>query len=90
MTIDDFLARLGGVRARGPGRWTARCPAHDDRTPSLCVAEGERAILLRCWAGCKLQDICAALGVGVGDLFYARRGATPYGRRWKRRTTRSA
>ena len=36
------------------GRWSgskgmARCPAHDDRTPSLGVTLGRRAILFHCF-----------------------------------------
>jgi hypothetical protein len=71
VTVDALLARLDAVRARGTGRWTARCPAHDDRTPSLSVAEGDRGLLLRCHAGCTLDAITAALGVTTRDLFYA-------------------
>ncbi len=38
IAIDAILARLeGGHRARGPGKWTTACPAHDDREPSLSV-----------------------------------------------------
>lgn len=29
-----LLPRLERVRELGPDRWLARCPAHDDRTPS--------------------------------------------------------
>jgi len=46
------------------------CPAHDDRTPSLSVSRGERGILLNCFAGCRMEDVCAAFGVTVRDLFY--------------------
>jgi len=37
------------------------------------VTEGERGILLRCWAGCDLAAICAALGIRPADLFYDQR-----------------
>lgn len=50
--------------------WTARCPAHDDERPSLSVAEGaDGRCLLHCFAGCKLEDIVAALGLQMEDLF---------------------
>lgn len=70
MTLSELLPRLDAVRERGTGRWTARCPAHEDRTPSLSIAEGDRGLLIRCWAGCCLEEIVAALGINLRDLFY--------------------
>src|SRR3546814_20698423 len=44
----------------------ARCPAHDDRTPSLGVTLGRRAILFHCFAGCSQDQVLTALaGRGV-------------------------
>jgi len=68
MTAADFLQRLQGVRQTARG-WSALCPAHPDKTPSLAIKEGERGVLLRCWAGCTVEEICAALGLEVKDLF---------------------
>jgi hypothetical protein len=65
----DLLARLRGVRACGRDRWTARCPAHDDRRPSLSVAHVDGKWLLKCWANCDVADIVAALGLTMRDLF---------------------
>lgn len=48
----------------------ARCVAHDDRSPSLWVCEGERGVLLHCYAGCSLEEICQALGLPVKDMFF--------------------
>ncbi len=70
MTAEELLSRLDGVRARGGGRWTARCPAHADRVPSLSIAEGERGILIHCFAACRKEDVVAALGLTLADLFY--------------------
>jgi hypothetical protein len=70
MTVEDFLQRLEAVRRSGRG-FVSRCPAHKDRTPSLSVRDGERGVLVKCWAGCRLQDITAAVGLTVRDLFYA-------------------
>src|SRR5262249_33750367 len=33
MTADQILRLLSGVRSRGDRRWTALCPAHEDRVP---------------------------------------------------------
>src|SRR5262249_8240117 len=71
MTADQLLSRLDGVRERGRG-WVARCPAHDDRAPSLTICEGDRGLLLHCFALCPIEAICNAIGLGVPDLFYDR------------------
>lgn len=54
------------------GKGMCCCPAHDDRTPSLSVTLGRRAILFHCFAGCSNEDVIAALdrqGVRSRDLF---------------------
>lgn len=67
---DTLLPRLDRVRERGPGRWTARCPAHDDRTPSLSIRETEDSrVLIHCWTGCEAAAIVAAIGLELADLF---------------------
>ena len=72
MNINEILARLDAVRSRGTNRWQARCPAHEDRNPSLAIAEGERGLLVKCWAGCTLDEITRSLGLTVSELFYDR------------------
>lgn len=68
-SIDLVLSRLENVRRSGGG-WAARCPAHEDRHNSLAVhvAEDGRA-LLHCFAGCTCEEIVAATGLEVRDLF---------------------
>jgi hypothetical protein len=69
VTVADLLARLERVKKNGSG-WTARCPAHDDRNPSLSICEGEDGrILLKCHANCTVEVILAALGLEKADLF---------------------
>jgi hypothetical protein len=47
-----------------------RCPAHEDRTASLSLREGDDGrALLYCHAGCDVGDVCAALGLNLSDLF---------------------
>ena len=69
MTVDEFLDRVEHVRRSG-SRWTARCPAHEDRHASLSVGEGnDGRVLIRCHAGCAVDAIVAALGLELRDLF---------------------
>jgi len=67
--VDDFLNQLGAVRRSSRG-WSARCPAHNDRSPSLSVAVGERGLLVKCFAGCTIKEICVALDLNESDLFF--------------------
>ena len=69
MTIQAFLARLAGVCFRNSGRWSARCPSHQDKSPSLSVQEGDRGLLVKCFAGCTIEEVTAAVNLRVSDLF---------------------
>jgi hypothetical protein len=70
MNIQDFLALLKGVKQVGPDRWTALCPGHDDRSPSLSIREAsDGKVLIRCWSRCTAEDVVAALGLTMADLF---------------------
>jgi hypothetical protein len=64
-----LLAKLEGVRPAGPGRWYARCPAHDDKSPSLSVRETGDKVLLHCWTGCTADEVLAALGLAWSALY---------------------
>lgn len=57
------------------GQWSARCPAHEDRSPSLSFRQTEGQTLAHCHAGCDLRDVLAALDLGMADLFDEPRGA---------------
>lgn len=73
--IDLVLSKLEGVKRVSGGRFAkdgymARCPAHDDRTASLSLSEGEGGrVLLKCQAGCQTPDIVAAISMTMADLF---------------------
>ncbi|MGE4073720.1 MAG: CHC2 zinc finger domain-containing protein [Lysobacterales bacterium] len=68
-SIDLVLSRLDQVRQHGQG-YTARCPAHNDRSASLSVACGDDGrILMHCFAGCGIHDVVGAVGLTVSDLF---------------------
>jgi hypothetical protein len=55
--------------------------AHGDRHPSLHISEGrDGRVLLKCFAGCTIESICAAAGLTLSDLFTEQRipkGSTP-------------
>jgi hypothetical protein len=80
--MERFLARLDGVRNKSNGGFIARCPAHDDRSPSLSVDEGaEGKVLLKCWAGCDAKAVVHAVGLELEDLFPERQHHAPRSRR---------
>jgi putative DNA primase/helicase len=60
MTAEAVAKALGGRKAGAV--WMARCPAHDDRAPSLAIADAKNGkVLVRCHAGCDQRDVIAAL-----------------------------
>ena len=68
--MSALLDRLEGVRETGPSRWIAKCPSHDDSSPSLAIRElDDGRILLHDFAGCDVSDVLAALGMEMTDLF---------------------
>ena len=67
--IGDLLNKLEKVKG-SKGRWTACCPAHVDRSPSLAITETDDGrILLKCFAGCSAHQIVEAVGMDLTDLF---------------------
>lgn len=62
MIAERLLSRLDGVRQTGQNKWMARCPAHNDNTPSLSIAQGTSAdIVVHCHAGCSQDSVIKAL-----------------------------
>lgn len=67
--IQAVLGRAQDVR-EVVGGWQARCPAHDDDTPSLSITAGKDGrALLHCHANCDPADVVHALGLEWTDLF---------------------
>ena len=55
----DIVGALGGT-------WSGhvamcRCPAHADSDPSLSIRQGDRGILVTCFAGCSREDVLREL-----------------------------
>jgi hypothetical protein len=84
--VDRLLQGLEKVRHTGPATWTARCPAHEDKTPSLSVKEGDDGrVLLHCHGGCNVDEVVGALGLCLADLFPPRPAAPGGGHKPHRR-----
>ncbi len=65
MDAAAVAAKLQRSRRTADG-WVACCPAHDDRTPSLSVSDGNGRVLVKCHAGCSqdaVLDAIEALGI---------------------------
>lgn len=60
MTAAQVARALGGARRSGSG-WVAKCPSHDDRTPSLSLTERDGKLLVYCHAGCPQANVVDAL-----------------------------
>ena len=68
--IDRLRAGLDNVKGAGAGKWSARCPAHDDRANSLSLGTGDDGrALVHCHAGCDTAAIVGALGLTLAELF---------------------
>lgn len=59
MDAEGLAEALGGKRV-GTG-WSACCPAHDDRRPSLSIRDRGDKVLVYCHAGCPQHTVIAAL-----------------------------
>ena len=77
MTLYELLALLKDVKPGSGGNYLACCPAHDDKKQSLSVKEGDKGIVVKCYAGCGVRDICAKLGIEMKDLFFEKPKEAP-------------
>ena len=67
VNLEEVLRKLHSItmhtpQERKPGIWRTKCPAHDDREPSLDVEVRGGGIHFKCWAGCEEEKIMAMLG----------------------------
>ncbi|MEW6771236.1 MAG: DUF927 domain-containing protein [Bacillota bacterium] len=71
ITLDDILSRVREPKPDGKGSYMAFCPCHPDGTKqgpghprrSLRITPKDDKVLLYCFAGCRYEDIIAALGL---------------------------
>ena len=69
LTPDVLAKRLEGAKKKGKG-WMARCPAHDDKTPSLWIDPGYKATLVHCHTGCSTTEVLDAMGLRIEQLYH--------------------
>ena len=70
MRADNLIGKLERVRLTGSGRWSAKCPAHEDSSPSLSIREtDDQRVLFHCFAGCSVEEVLGAVGLTFDDLF---------------------
>jgi hypothetical protein len=62
MTAAHIAAALGHKRIKAHGsNYLVHCPCHHDREPSLSIRDGDRGLLVNCFAGCDARDVLNAL-----------------------------
>lgn len=77
MQLNELLQRLKSVKGSG-NQYTALCPSHKDNNPSLSISQDGNKILLKCHAGCSIENIVTAMGLEMKDLFIEERPAPNY------------
>lgn len=67
--LSDILPHLEEVKKVGK-RYTARCPVHKDKTPSLSLTEKDGVVLIHCF-GCQANgiEVTKKLRLSPGLLF---------------------
>ena len=64
------ILALPGIKSSGKNAWNAPCPAHKDKNPSFSIRiTPDGVVLMHCFAGCCIEDIAAAMGLKLEDLF---------------------
>lgn len=63
MSIAAHVAAcLAGTKVTRHGsNYLVRCPAHDDDIPSLSLRDGDKGLIVHCFAGCSPNDVYAAI-----------------------------
>lgn len=71
--LAEILDRLDKVRRSGD-KYTACCPVHGDKTPSMSIVEKEGKVLAHCHAcGANGRDLVEAIGLPIDVLFSEKR-----------------
>ncbi|MBQ1488306.1 MAG: hypothetical protein IIZ41_06055 [Lachnospiraceae bacterium] len=72
-----LTSKLKHVESAGTDKWRASCPCgrnhkNDDRNQSLSVEydRDKQTLLVYCFTGCSVAEICKETGCSVSDLFF--------------------
>lgn len=66
---ETLLSRLDHVQRHGRG-YRANCPRGHSSRGALSIAVGDdNRVLIKCFAGCEVTDVLAAVGLTISDLF---------------------
>jgi hypothetical protein len=73
-SVERMLGRLWALDCNPRGNdergYSAKCPSHDDRNPSLSVGQGhDGKALVYCHRGCTLEEIAHAVQIDLTELF---------------------
>jgi putative DNA primase/helicase len=63
MTAAEIATALGAAHRSGEW-WRCLCPVHGSRSghsPTLAIRDGDRGLIVKCWAGCDRQNVVAEL-----------------------------
>ncbi len=60
-SVLNKLSSLPRFKQVSKFRYTACCPAHDDKSPSLSITEADDKILVHCFSGCTQDEVLDAL-----------------------------
>ena len=68
--VEALLSRLEGIRQRSADQWSAICPSHNDKTPSLSIrALPDGRVLIHCFGACTIESVLDAVGMSFQDLY---------------------
>src|SRR6478735_143799 len=67
----DALREHGSTVTVNGDKATAQCPSHDDGRASLSIGTRRdgKGLVVYCHGGCRVEDIVAAAGLAMTDLF---------------------
>ena len=60
-TLSSISSGLDKVRWQNDYKFSACCPAHDDRNPSFSAKDDNGKILVKCFSGCTQDEVINAL-----------------------------
>lgn len=68
MQIEEIIQRFDNAKKSRNG-YLCKCPAHEDRLPSLSITQIDDRVLMKCFAGCSIGDVLESVGLSIADLF---------------------